>query len=103
MEVRGWPVDGAAAAALRLYVERAAQGVAGPLNAFRLDFTGADLSGLTLNDANFAEGTLDGVALYKCVLNRVDFTSAKISRCRFDDAEMMGADLMLADGRQAPT
>jgi len=65
-DVRAWPTDSAAAAALVAYFEAVAaedrdKTAMAQLNGWRLDFTGADLSGLDLVSAQFTEANLTAV------------------------------------------
>ncbi|MYR07540.1 hypothetical protein GTV32_15065 [Gordonia sp. SID5947] len=130
--VRRWPDDSAARAALEEFFVRASEQDSVPtLGGSDLDFRGADLSGLHLGGAWFANADLRGVALREswlegCTfseadLRGADFTGSRLrkadlsdcqaaeavlrgahlQRCDLDSADLRGADLTDADCRNA--
>jgi len=114
-DVRRWPEDPAARVALEEYFEAFPPhpGMGVPmLGGSHLDFTGADLSGLLLVDAELDGANLSGVRLADANLagawlNGADLRGADLSRswlrkaegrrCIAQEAVFAGADFMRAD------
>lgn len=125
-DVTRWPPDAAARQALEKYLRGLptdSLNIIVPLGAGKLDFTGADLSGLELSDAELIEAMLPGVRLVgadlasawligtvlrdadlsRCNLRKAQaracdargavFRGANLQRAEFDDANLRGADL----------
>src|SRR5690348_6872809 len=114
-DVRRWPEDPAARVALEEYFEAFPPhpGMGVPmLGGSHLDFTGADLSGLLLvdaeldganlsgvrlADANLAGAWLNGANLRGADLSRSWLRKAEGRRCTAHEAVFAGADFMRAD------
>jgi hypothetical protein len=96
-DVIRWPDDPAARRALEEYLDalpRDPGAVMGSLGGYRLDFTGADLSGLQLAGAGFMEAKLIGVRLAAANLDYAWLMAADLR-----DADLSCCSLRKAKGR----
>lgn len=89
MQPRVDPMPAAEAARLRAEMARAVP--AGIRQFPRIDFTGADLSGLDLREVNFADAWLEGVDFRHANLSGADLSRAVLAHARFDGAIAIGA------------
>ncbi|MDO3649339.1 pentapeptide repeat-containing protein [Nocardia mangyaensis] len=115
--VKKWPNSSDAHAVLKEYLERVSSGTTGPvggenaLGGDDLDFSGADLSGLSLIEAWFMGADLSDVRLADADLYRAWLNTARLDRVVLDGADIrkveargcsaVGAKIRGADVRSA--
>lgn len=95
MQPRVDPMPAAEAATLRAEMARAVP--AGIRLFARIDFTGADLSGLDLREVNFEGAWLEGVDFRNANLSGADLSRAVLAHARFDGAIAIGTRLCNAN------
>lgn len=118
-DVLRWPADMVARRALEEYFDTLAglpQDHGAVLEAWGLDFTGADLSGLELAGAQFTEAILDGVrfvgsrlsgvwlieaSLPNADLSQCNLRKASARHCRAQDGTFHAADVQRAEFEDA--
>ncbi|MFB8278725.1 pentapeptide repeat-containing protein [Nocardia colli] len=103
-EVRRWPTNAAACAALRDYIEVRSKSVgnslSGTLGGGGLDFKGAELPEFDLADAYFGFADLNGVDLSGSDLDRATFAGAQLRNANLSGSNLHKAEADGCDGQR---